>query len=66
MFLCDIPDAHCAAGVLAVRREGYGDVVGAVYLLADNARAKREAVETDHQVKHCGAVGRLYRARIRI
>ena len=39
--------------------EGYSQVVAAIQLFADNARAKRITVQANHQIQHGGAVVRL-------
>lgn len=46
-------------GFGALVLEGYGQVVAAVQLFANDARAERVAVEADHQVQHGRAVVRL-------
>lgn len=60
----DVADFHLLVVGAGVAFQRHRDIVVAVKLRADDSRAKRVAVEPDHQVQHRGAVVGLDGARI--
>ena len=59
VFLDHVPDFHRAVTLTLRVLERHRHIIRPVDFLADNARAKRVAVQAHHQVQHGGAVVRL-------